>query len=143
MKRILLTLAAAGAALALAAGGAWAAGNGPEIKGTLQTIYTVPGSRAASSFSVKMARVLFSGAAGPDWSYAVLLDAVRQPALLEAHGGDLNGFIPLRGDPAKLGMVRASSLVAPRMVEPPNNQKVKASFPGGGLRMETWTPWII
>ncbi len=85
MKRILLTLAAAGAALALAAGGAWAAGNGPEIKGTLQTIYTVPGSRAASSFSVKMARVLFSGAAGPDWSYAVLLDAVRQPALLEAH----------------------------------------------------------
>jgi len=29
-------------------------------------------------------------------------------ALLEAHGGDLNGFILLRGDPVKLGMVRAS-----------------------------------
>jgi hypothetical protein len=28
--------------------------------------------------------------------------------LLEAHGGDLNGFILLRGDPVKLGMVRAS-----------------------------------
>jgi hypothetical protein len=29
-------------------------------------------------------------------------------ALLEAHGGDLNGFILLRGDPVKLGMLRAS-----------------------------------
>lgn len=31
-----------------------------------------------------------------------------EAALLEAHGGDLNGFILLRGDPAKLAMVRAS-----------------------------------
>lgn len=31
-----------------------------------------------------------------------------QGALLEAHGGDLNGFILLRGDPLKLGMMRAS-----------------------------------
>ena len=29
-------------------------------------------------------------------------------ALLEAHGGDLNGFILLRGDPTKLAMARAS-----------------------------------
>jgi len=29
-------------------------------------------------------------------------------ALLEAHGGDLNGFILLRGDPVKLAMARAS-----------------------------------
>jgi hypothetical protein len=31
-----------------------------------------------------------------------------EAALLEAHGGDLSGFILLRGDPVKLAMVRAS-----------------------------------
>lgn len=64
-----------------------------DIKGYLQTMYSVPddnnrtpaNKRLISSFSIKTARIVFSGKAGPDWSYTFMLDGIRQPAIMDAY----------------------------------------------------------
>lgn len=82
MKNKFLIVTAFFAALAMPAE---AAERNIDIKGWLFTAYSVPSNRTASSFSVKTARLAFSGKAGPDWSYYFMLDAIRQPAILDAY----------------------------------------------------------
>lgn len=91
MRKIIpgATLAAGLAAFSLTAN---AAEKTIDIKGYLQTMYSVPddnnrtpaNKRLTSSFSIKTARIVFSGKAGPDWSYTFMLDGIRQPAIMDA-----------------------------------------------------------
>ncbi len=64
-----------------------------------------------------------------------------EAALLEAHGGDLNGFMLLRGDPAKLAMVRGSEewgrLVARAIRVVGGFGVVSAGLHGGARRLVT------
>ncbi len=78
-------LPAAAAILFFAAGGARAADGRIDIKGYLQTMYSAPSNGTADSFSMRLARLVFSGKPGPDWSYLFQVDALAQTSLLDAY----------------------------------------------------------
>ena len=55
------------------------------IKGYMQPMYTASSNSTADSFSLRIARLVFSGKPNDDWSYQFQIDALAQTPLLDAY----------------------------------------------------------
>lgn len=73
-----------------AAGNARAEEKKLEIKGNIQEMYRsvssgITGNPESNSYSMRLARIGFSGKPSADWAYNFKIDASQQPALLDAY----------------------------------------------------------
>ncbi|HNW44424.1 MAG TPA: porin [Elusimicrobiales bacterium] len=85
MKHKFFRLAAVAGIFLAAAGTARAAESKIDIKGYLQTMYSAGSNGVADSFSMRLARLVFTGKPNADWSYQFQVDATANPSLLDAY----------------------------------------------------------
>ncbi|MCX5792238.1 MAG: porin [Elusimicrobia bacterium] len=67
------------------AGSARAEEKKTEVKLYMQEMYSATSDKTPDSFSMRLARIVFSGKPNTDWAYSFQLDASQQPALLDAY----------------------------------------------------------
>ena len=73
------------AAYGFMAGSARAEEKKTEVKLYMQEMYSAVSDKTPDSFSMRLARIVFSGKPNTDWAYSFQLDASQQPALLDAY----------------------------------------------------------
>lgn len=78
-------LLAVSALVSVAAGGLSAEDQKVEIKGYVQEMYSGNSNSTPDSFSMRLARIVFSGKPSADWAYQFQIDALATTPLLDAY----------------------------------------------------------